>query len=119
MAGKHEPSRRSFLKVGAITAGTAAPSAKSHARVMGGNERPHAGIIRCGGIGTGHLGGLFALVEEDNTAVKRVCDVFGKRAADFSDQIKEAGGDASPTGDYRDVLDDPDVDYVLIATPEH
>ncbi|MDK1020652.1 MAG: Gfo/Idh/MocA family oxidoreductase [Candidatus Hydrogenedentes bacterium] len=119
MAGKHEPSRRSFLKVGAITAGTAALSAKSHARVMGANDRLNAGIIGCGSIATGHLRALFALMEEDNTAVKRVCDVFGKRAADFSDQIKEAGGDASPTGDYRDVLDDPDVDYVLIATPEH
>ncbi len=119
MANEHGPSRRAFLRAGAITAGTAAFSAKSHARIMGANDRLNVGVIGCGGIAAGHLRALLALVEEDNIAVTRVCDVFGKRAADFADQIKDAGGHATPTGDFGDLLDDADVDVVVIATPEH
>ena len=117
---KHEaPSRRTFLKTGAIAAGTAALSAKSLARVAGANDRLNAGIIGCGGIATEHLRALLSLVEDDNIAVTRVCDVYATRAEQFTDRIKDAGGEAKSTGDYRDVLNDPDVDYVVVATPEH
>ena len=119
MSNKNQPSRRAFLKAGAITAGSAALSAKSHAQVSGANERLNLGIIGCGSIATSHLGALQSLVEKDNIAITWVCDVFKKRAGEFAGRIKSEGGKARATGDYRKVLDDPDLDYVLIATPEH
>lgn len=119
MAYGNDSSRRAFLKAGAITAGTAALSAKSYAKVSGANNRLNMGIIGCGGIASGHLDALLSLREKDNVAIKRVCDIFGERAEAFTDRIKEAGGKAKRSADYRKVLDDPDIDYVLIATPEH
>jgi len=119
MERQKAPSRRTFLKTGAIAAGAAALNAKSYARASGANSRLNAGIIGCGGIASGHLNALLSLVEEDNVAVTRVCDVYTKRAQEFTDRIKDAGGEAKPTGDYRELLNDPDIDYVVVATPEH
>ncbi len=119
MERQKAPSRRTFLKTGAIAAGAAALNAKSYARASGANSRLNAGIIGCGGIASAHLNALLSLVEEDNVAVTRVCDVYTKRAQEFTDRIKDAGGEAKPTGDYRELLNDPDIDYVVVATPEH
>jgi len=52
--------------------------------------------------------------ESDNCDVINVCDVFDKRA---EQSAQSTGGKV--VKDYRRVLENPDVDYVLIATPEH
>lgn len=111
-------SRRQFLKTGAAAA-TIATAAKSYARVQGANTRLQAGIIGCGNIGTSHLQALQSLVVDDNVAIRAVCDVYQERAETFRDRIHEAGGEARPSTDYQDVLSDPDIDYVVICTPEH
>ena len=61
-----------------------------------------------------HLRALLALRESDNVEVVAVCDVFEKRR----EQAAALTG-ARPSKDYRRLLEDRDVDYVLIATPEH
>src|SRR5947209_1277475 len=99
--------RRDFV------AGRAA-SALSYSQIIGANQRLRIGVIGCGGQAMGHMRDLVRMREGDHCDVVAVCDVFDKRA-------EEA---ASLTGgkvvkDYRRVLDNPDVDYVLIATPEH
>ncbi len=111
--------RRNFLKTGVAAAGAAALSAKSYARVIGANDRLNAGMIGCGGMAGSHLGTLLALNLEDNVSVRVACDVNPERAASFRDRIVSSGQEARASNHYQDVLADPEIDYVVIATPEH
>ena len=111
--------RRNFIKTGAVAAGAVALSAKSHARVRGANDRLNVGFIGCGGMAGSHLGSLLAMQEDENIAVRRVCDVYRTRAEEFRDRIKADGGKAKISRDHRKVLSDSKIDYVVIATPEH
>lgn len=110
--------RRSFIQTGTIAA-AATLSAGSYARTIGANDRLTAGIIGCGGMGGSHLQTLIALTKEDNISLRVACDVNPKRAQDFRDKINAGGGKAKAETDFRKVLDDKKIDYVVIATPEH
>jgi len=72
------------------------------------------GVIGCGGQGTAHMRTLVKMRDSDNIDVLNVCDIFTKRA-EAAAQL--TGGKV--VKDYRRVLDNKDVDYVLIASPEH
>src|ERR1041384_5461691 len=101
-------SRRGFL--GAATAMTA----RAYSQVKGANDRLRIGVIGCGGMATHHMQSLMKVREAENFEILNVCDIYSKRA--------EAA--ASLTGgkvvkDYRNLLQNKDIDYVLIATPEH
>jgi predicted dehydrogenase len=52
--------------------------------------------------------------ETDNIEIAAVCDVYQKRL----DQAAATTG-APPIKDYRAILDNKDIDYVAIVTPEH
>jgi predicted dehydrogenase len=120
MESNNPVSRRSFIKTTAVAAGAATLSAKSYARVIGANDRLNMAFIGCGGMASAHLGALIALREEENLGFLATCDVYKAHAEQFSRKLKEAGaGDTKVTQDYREVLAMNDVDYVLVATPEH
>ncbi len=119
MTEKTGLSRRRFLRTGLAAAGAAALTAGSRARAVGANGRLGIGIIGCGKMAGNHLGALLAMGEADNVAVRAVCDVYRARAVGFQERVSDAGGEALVTGDHRAVLAMDDVDYVVIATPEH
>lgn len=109
--------RRKFLHQIAAGAGVAATSnwtARSYASVVGANERLRIGVIGCGGMANSHMNALLKMKESDNIDISAVCDIYQKR---LDDAAAKTGGD--PVKDYRELLDRGDVDYVLIATPEH
>jgi len=83
-------------------------------RVLGANNRLRIGAIGCGSMGTSHLRALVNMQQSDNIEIAAVCDVYQKRL----DAAAELTG-ANPFADYRAILDQKDIDYVLIATPEH
>ncbi|MBI3471661.1 MAG: Gfo/Idh/MocA family oxidoreductase [Candidatus Solibacter usitatus] len=89
-------------------------AAGSYSRLLGANDRLRIGVIGCGGMATGHMRGLLRTKEQDNTEIVAVCDVYEKH---LQQAAQLTGG--KPYKDYRTVLDNKDVDYVLIATPEH
>ena len=93
-----------------------ASSALAYSQINGANDRIRIGIIGCGGQAGGHLRELLAVKEQDNIEIVAVSDVFTKRAEKFKEI---AGGGPKTYKDYRNLLADKGVDYVLIATPEH
>lgn len=101
-------SRRTFL------AGASLATAQSYAQVPRANERMRIGVIGCGSQGTAHMKALVKMRDTDNIDVLNVCDAFTKRA-EAAAQL--TGGKI--VKDYRRVLDNKDIDYVLIASPEH
>ena len=84
--------------------------------MAGANDRLRLGVIGCGGMATaGHMRPLVRETEALNIEFHSVCDLFGKRA----DEAAQLTGAPHKFRDYRKLLDQKDVDYVLIATPEH
>ena len=110
-------SRRRFMQAAAATSAWLTMPAASWARALGANDRINLAVIGTGGMGTGHTRSLMGRRDRDNVSVIRVCDVYRRRLNNAVKVIE--GRDASGTMEYRDVLDDPDVDAVVIATPDH
>jgi len=108
-------------RTGIAATGVAALSAKSYGQVAGANERLNMAFIGCGGMAGSHLRALLWMCQEaENLSIVGVCDVYEKRAREFEERIKDAdAGTPKVTQDYREILAMKDVDYVLIATPEH
>ena len=117
MAGSKTVTRRRFIQTTAAASVVLSSPAASWARVLGANDRLNLAVIGTGGMGRGHTNELMRRRERDNLLVTRVCDVYRRRLNHAVGIIE--GSDASGTMEYRDVLDDRDVDAVLIATPDH
>ncbi len=114
-------SRRKFVKGLAGTAAGIATfgpilgmSANSYSRFIGSNERIRIGVIGCGGMANAHMEALLKMKESDNVEIAAVCDIYTKRL----DKAKELT-QAQAFENYQEILDNKDIDYVLIATPEH
>jgi predicted dehydrogenase len=105
------PSRREF--VGALGAASVF-AATSYAAIPGANDRLRMAVIGAGGMATEHMESLVKSREADNFEIINVCDIYKKRL-DKAAQLTAA----KPVSDYRRILDSKDIDWVLIATPEH
>lgn len=108
--------RRAFIRASACAisfiAGTFPFVARG--RVLGANDRIGIGFIGVGGRGSSHLGTIQRLAQAgENVRVAAVCDAYRYR-------LQEA---ARPTGarqymKHAELLADPNVDVVCIATPD-
>ena len=117
--------RRGFLKSVSATgltlaAATSAIAAKtagkmSGGRVVGANDRINVGIIGCGGRGS-YVADAFNDFGKKNNACQIVaaCDVYEKRKKAVAVKF-----DAKGYRDYRELLNQSDVDAVVVATPDH
>ncbi|MCE9547848.1 MAG: Gfo/Idh/MocA family oxidoreductase [Planctomycetia bacterium] len=114
----HHVTRRTFIGTGAASAAAlsalALPAA-SYAKVIGANERIRIGLIGAGVIGKEHIKSINALKEKDNVEGAIVADCWLTRAKQGAEALKAP----KSTGDYRQVLDMKEVDYVVVAVPEH
>jgi predicted dehydrogenase len=107
-------SRRHFVQSIAAAGGASLLSARSHAAVLGANDRIRIGIIGAGGMATNHMRALVKMREAENLEIVNVCDIYQNR---LDKAVQLTGG--TPVKEYRRVFDNKDIDYVLIATPEH
>jgi predicted dehydrogenase len=112
-------SRRKFIKnVASLSTGIAAFGSGydllGNSRIIGANERIRVGVIGCGGMANAHIDAILKMKESDNIEIAAVSDIYSIRL----DQAREKT-QAQPIEDYRKLLDSKDIDYVLIATPEH
>jgi predicted dehydrogenase len=79
------------------------------------NETIGVGIIGCGGRGGNHLDAVEKLKAEGaNLEITAVCDVYRPRLDARAEKYKAKG-----YMDHRDLIADPNVDVVGIATPDH
>lgn len=108
MVGR-ELSRRTFVQ-----SGTAAMlSASAYGRVRGANERVSVGFIGYGLIGRPHV---IDFKRQPDVNMVAVAEAHQGRLDEAAALI---GGDVRPYRDFRKVLDDPEVDAVVISTPDH
>src|SRR4051794_4509209 len=101
-------SRRNFIgKVATGLAGTLAAS-----NVLAANQRVRIGIIGPGARGSEILREALAC---PNVECVGAADIYTRRL----DEVKQIAPNAKTYLDYRNLLEDKDVDAVLIATPQH
>ncbi len=103
--------RRVF--VGAATAGLLA----GQRRAFAANDQANIAVIGVGGRGRSLLGNLLSL---DGAKVTHICDTDTASIERAQALIQKANAAAPKVfGDMRDVLADPSVDAVVVATPDH
>jgi len=119
---KKKINRREFVKSSSkaaigIAIGASAFSSKSYARIIGANERINFAVVGLHGRGYAHLD---AVSECKNAYVTHICDVDSNELQKFAVKTNEYFGDNfSVEKDFRNLLDEKDLDVITIATPEH
>jgi predicted dehydrogenase len=116
--------RRDFIVKSAAVAGALGaakellgrPSrALPNARIIGANDRINVGVIGVGGRGA-YLAHQFEFIGDKTNACKvvAIADVYEKRKRRAA-ELRKCDGYL----DYREVINRPDVDAVVVATPDH
>lgn len=110
-------SRRDLLKKSAVAAALSAGPAVMQSSAQ--NNRLKVGWIATGMRGA-HVMNQMYLLSKDNVEVTHVCDTYKGNLAKGKDIVQTNGKNSPKTSvDYRDVINDPNVDVVFICSPEH
>ena len=123
----NKQTRRTFLRTSLVGGAglVILPNLLTGCRSLGtaANRRIQVAQIGCGRMGTGDMEGVMA---HDLARVVAVCDFDSKRAAAARDKVvefyKKKGESHVAVGvhhDYREVLARPDIDAVVVSTPDH
>ena len=114
-------SRRTFVR--SVAAGTVGAglslgfNAASYAKIKDANDRVRVAVVGLRGMGWGHVNGYAGL---ENVEVAALCDVDENISAKRVKEMEEMGLPRPATYyDLRRVLDDPTIDAISVATPNH
>jgi myo-inositol 2-dehydrogenase / D-chiro-inositol 1-dehydrogenase len=117
-------SRRNFLR-GIIAAGAAPLILPTRIFGASGGVAP-SNKITLGFIGTGDHGrnvNLASMLTQPDAQMVALCDVDSKHLGMASDMVTKSVGTALPKsafhGDWREVIARPDIDAIVISTPDH
>ncbi len=108
--------RRTFLKMGCLAAGSTALTAASYARVLGANDDLRVAVVGFHGQGTVHLRCLRKL---PGVRVTALCDVDRTVLDRGLKEAKDAGENVRGYTDVRKLLEDKNIDALTTATPDH
>ncbi len=109
--------RRGFLRSVTTLAATVSGAASTHrhVRAQSPNERIGVAVIGCGSRGNGHLQALDWLrTNEHSVEIVAVCDIYRPRLMKTAEMYG-----VKAFMDHRELLSEPGVDAVFIATPDH
>lgn len=107
--------RRAFLQAAGVAAAAFTFGASRAVRAASPNEKLGIGVIGCGGRGNNHLEVWKWLKDQgDNLEIVAVCDAYRPRQQKAAEKYS-----AKPYMDHRELIADPRVDIVSIATPDH
>ena len=116
-------SRRKFLRNtglitgGIITSSFANSSVKPFGKIIGANDKINFGVIGCRGMGWSDMR---SILSHDGTDCVALCDVDDKVLENRSNDVKKITGKKPKIyKDYRQLLENKDVDAVVIGTPDH
>jgi predicted dehydrogenase len=110
------PDRRTFLCT--TTAAAVGTLGGVHASATESDDQVRLGIIGCGGIMSHHLRGLVA--RQENISFRWLCDVDRAQVAKAETLLSGyRSATTKTTQRYEQVIEDPEVDAVIIATPHH
>jgi predicted dehydrogenase len=104
------PDRRAFLKT--LAAASVATAASSR-RILGANDRVRVGFIGIGLIGKRHLLDFQA---EPDCEIAGISEVSDER---MEEGVVTAANHPPKFGDFRRMLERPDIDAVVVSTPDH
>jgi predicted dehydrogenase len=106
--------RRNFLKRAALTTAGAsiAVSGLSGRSVLGANDKVVIGLIGCGRQGIDNMQHFM----RHGAEVAAVCDVY---QPNLDKGLKAAGEKAKVYKDFRELLDNKDIEAVIVGTPDH
>lgn len=124
MTNKIKIPRRSFLKQSAVTAGAVlgAPlilksETLGNASKAAANSRMGIGFVGTGLICRGHLKSFSGMKELQAVAV---CDVRKSQINEAKEILQQKGvNSVASTGQYEELIQNPDVDIVCVTTPDH
>jgi len=109
--------RRRFLRSSAVGVAAGAAAALAGPRAYGANERLILGFMGCGGRGTGVATELLA---RNDIEIAWTCDAEASRAARLAEVIeKRTGKRPKTTQDFRQILEDRQVNALFSMTPDH
>jgi len=112
-------SRRRFIKTttGAALGAAAGPFILSSSQVFGANGKVTLGLMGCGGRGK-FLADFFG--QRDDCEIAFVSDADSRRMPEAAQAIEKVQGKApKQIQDFRAMLDEPSIDAIISATPDH
>jgi predicted dehydrogenase len=117
--GAGRPDRRDFIKTSATTAAGLTVMAALPRTIFGANDRLRVGLIGCGGRGNYLLDEVLRSAVELNVEVVALCDVWKVNLERTRARLATRQASAPKLfARYGDLLAMPDLDAVLIATPD-
>lgn len=121
--GPGNVSRREFIQSSAAAAAALAATSSFAATSASSspNERIRIAFIGVGERAQAHLDSTFRLHREGRPVeIAAICDVFNRYRKEAIEKVrKEIKQEPKEVVDYRDILSDPSIDAVCIATPDH
>ncbi len=107
--------RRVFLQ--GSSAAVVGTSTMQRGKVRSANDKVVLGLMGCGGRGVRLL---HFLLQRDDVAIKYLCDANTRQFARALEELDSAGVPRAKTvTDFREMLDDPEVDALFNVTPDH
>ncbi len=111
----HDMSRRTFVR-STVGAATALAAARPGRGSLGANDRIRVGVIGTGGRGNAHI---ISLRERKDVELVAICDVDDAQLDRASKNADEGGHQPRRCKDFRQIIDNKDIDAVFITTTCH
>src|SRR5438270_6302146 len=105
--------RRNFLGSTAMAVLAAESLSAQSGKKISANDKIRIALIGAGGMGSGDVDSSLA---QPGVEIAAVCDVYDGRLTRATERW---GKQIFTTRDYREVLARPDIDAILIGTPDH